>query len=197
MERFDLLHFIHKALRHALLTTNLESGRVDYADAGATKQIAEAWAQLCEHLGHHAHHEDQIIFPLLEARATGETEDLRHDHEVIHGLEAAMNGLLDGLAEESDVEVRRKLGRELHRSMQHYSAVCLFHFDDEERHLMPRLWALYEDVDLEAAFGQIMRTVSAEEREYTMAHMTQALDPSELDALRARMGAGDGGAIRR
>jgi len=42
----DLLHFIHKALRHAMLTTNLESGRVDYADPDATRAaVASLLAQ--------------------------------------------------------------------------------------------------------------------------------------------------------
>jgi hypothetical protein len=53
---------------------------------------------------------------------------------------------------------------------------------------MPRLWALYEDSDLEAAFGRIMATVGPDEREFTMVHMTQALDPVELEALRVRLG---------
>jgi hypothetical protein len=189
MERFDLLHFIHKALRHAMLTTNIESGRVDFADADATKRFDEAWTGLRENLGHHAHHEDEIIFPLLEARAPGETHQLSRDHLVIHGLEDEMNGLLGRLSDTPDAGLRRLLGHELHRAMQHYTAVCLSHFDDEERHLMPRLWALYEDSDLEVAFGRIMATVGSDEREFTMAHMAEALDPVELETLRARLGA--------
>jgi hypothetical protein len=188
MERFDLLQFIHKALRHAMFSTNLESGRLDYADVDATKTADEAWVLLCENLGHHAHHEDEIIFPLLQARAPGEVDKLTQDHEVIHKLEAEMTGLLNRLGAEADVGTRRLLGREFHRSMQHYTAVCLAHFDDEERHLMPRLWALYDDEALQMAFGQIMAAVGPDEREYTMAHMTQALDPVELDALRATVG---------
>jgi hypothetical protein len=188
VERIDLLHFIHKGLRHAMLTTNLESGRADYADADATKRVDEAWTLLRENLGHHAHHEDEIIFPLLTARAPGEADGLAHDHEVIQKLEAGMTDLLDQLTEANDPDLRRLLGREFHRSMQHYTAVCLAHFDDEERHLMPRLWALYDDDALGAVFGRIMGMIGPEEREYAMAHMSQALDPVELEGLRARMG---------
>jgi hypothetical protein len=146
----------------------------------------EAWNLLRENRGHHAQHEDVIIFPMLEERAPGETAGLMHDHVVIHELEVAMTELLDRLSAETDPDLRQLLGREFHRSMQHYTAVCLSHFDDEERHLMPRLWALYDDA-LEAAFGPITATVDAEEREFTMAHMSEALDPQELVALRARM----------
>ena len=187
MQRIDLLQLIHKALRHAMFTTNLESGRVDYADADATKRVEEAWNQLRENLGHHAQHEDEIIFPLLDARAPGEADGLKHDHTVIHALEADMSALLDRLRAEPSTDLRRLLGREFHRSMQPFTAACLSHFDEEERHLMPRLWALYTDDELQAAFGRIMAVIELEEREYATAHMNEALDPVELQALQQRI----------
>jgi hypothetical protein len=185
VERLDLLRFIHKALRHAMLTANLESGRVDYADTEATKRTSVAWEALRENLGHHAAHEDSIIFSLLDARAPGETVGLRHDHEVIEQLEVDMSALLDRVTSETDPRLRRLLGGEFHRSMQRYTATCLAHFDDEERHLMPRLWALYADEKLGAAFGKVMAMIGPEEREYASAHMNEALDPVELEAMRA------------
>ena len=187
MERLDLLHFIHKALRHAMLTTNLESGRVDYADADATEYIDAAWRQLRENLANHARHEDEIIFPLLDARAPGETDGLKDDHVTIHKLEGEMTRLLDRLSAETDAGLRRQLGCEFHRSMQRFTAVCLSHFDDEERHFMPRLWALYDDEALGAAFGRIMAVIEPAERDYAMAHMNEALDPVEREELQQRM----------
>jgi hypothetical protein len=65
--------------------------------------------------------------------------------------------------------------------------MCLLHFDDEERHYMPRVWALYEDEELVERFERVMATVGPEEQQYTMVHMTEALDPMELDELRALM----------
>ena len=38
-----------------------------------------------------------------------------------------------------------------------------------------------------ATFEQVMAAVVPGEREYVMAHLTEALDPVELDELRARM----------
>jgi murein DD-endopeptidase MepM/ murein hydrolase activator NlpD len=167
-------------------TTNVESGRVDDADTEATKRFDDEWTHLHENLGRHAQHEDTIIFPLLQLRAPGEADQLGHDHELIHDVEEQMTGLLDRLEAESDPSVRRLFGREFHRSMQQFTAMCLSHFDDEERHLMPRLGALYDDDALEAAFGQILATVGPDERDYTMVHMRDSLDPEELDELKAR-----------
>jgi hypothetical protein len=199
MERFDLLHNIHKALRHAMLTFDVESGRVDYADAEAVKRITESWSDLRENLGHHAHHEDEIIFPLLSERAPGEprhpfgwdgaVEALSDDHRRIERLESEIDVLLTRIEEASSAATRRLLGREFHRSIQRYTGMCLLHFDDEERHFMPRVWSLYDDDELVAVFGRVMAAIGPEERQYVMAHMVEALDPVELEALRAHMAA--------
>jgi hypothetical protein len=195
MERFDLLHNIHKALRHAMLTFNIESGRTDFADPDAVSVLRVAWSQLRENLGHHATHEDEIMFPLLGDRAPGEPrhpfgwegeiDGLSDDHVRIQQLEAEMDKLLARIEEVPAAETRRVLGREFHRSVQRYTAMCLLHFDDEERRFMPRVWALYDDGELIDTFGRVMATVGPEERHYAMAHMAEALNPVELEELRA------------
>lgn len=201
MERFDLLHLIHKALRHAMLTFNIESGRIDFSDLDAVKGLAASWSQLGENLGHHAQHEDEIIFPLLSDRAPGEprqpygwegeVDGLHDDHERIERLEGELDELLRRIEQTPEPSTRRLLGREFHRSIQRYTAMCLLHFDDEERHFMPRVWALYDDQDLIATFDRVMAVVTPEERQYGMGHMTEAFDPIELEELRARMPAAD------
>ena len=197
MERFDLLHNIHKALRHAMLTFNIESGRTDFSDPDAVSALRVSWSQLRENLGHHATHEDDIMFPLLRDRAPGEPRDpygwegevdgLYDDHVRIQQLEAEMDKLLARIEEAPAPHTRRVLGREFHRSIQRYTAMCLLHFDAEERRYMPRMWALYDDDELAETFGRVMATVGPEERQYAMDHMTEALNPVELEELRARM----------
>jgi hemerythrin-like domain-containing protein len=190
VERFDLLHNIHKALRHAMLTFDLESGRIDYADRESVEQLRVSWVALRTNLAHHAGHEDEVIFPLLSARAPGEPrhpfawegeiEALLDDHRRIERFETDLESLLTAIGAEADPATRRLLGREFHRSVQRYTAMCLLHFDDEERHFMPRVWSLYGDDVLMSVFGRIMGMIGPEEREYVMGHMAEALDPVEL-----------------
>jgi hemerythrin-like domain-containing protein len=197
MERFDLLHSIHKALRHAMLTFNIESGRTDFSDAQAVDALRESWAQLRDNLGQHARHEDEIMFPLLSDRAPGEPRDpfgwegeveaLEEEHKRIGQLETELDKLLARIEEAPEPSTQRLLGREFHRSIHRYTAMALLHFDDEERHYMPRMWSLYSDEELIATFEQIMAQVTVQERQYVMDHMTQALDPVELAELRARV----------
>jgi hemerythrin superfamily protein len=197
MERFDLLHFIHKALRHAMLTFNIASGRTDFSDPDAVMELSASWSQLRDNLGNHAKHEDELMFPLLRDRAPGEprspygwdgeVDGLHDDHGRIQRLEAELDELLAQIDKTSEPTTRRVLGREFHRSIQRYTAMCLLHFDDEERHFMPRVWALYDDGELVHVFEQVMATIGPEERQYGIAHMTEALDPVELDEVRARM----------
>lgn len=197
MERFDLLHNIHKALRHAMLTFNIESGRTDYSDSAAVSALGASWARLRENLGHHARHEDEIIFPLLSDRAPGEprhpfgwegeVEALMDDHVRIGDLETELDKLLVRIEEAPEPATRRLLGREFYRSVQRYTAMALLHFDDEERHFMPRVWSLYTDEEIIATFEKVMAAVVPEGRQYTMQHLVEALDPVELEELRARM----------
>ena len=197
MERFDLLHLIHKALRHAMLTFNLESGRTDFSDPESVAALRATWSDLTTNLGHHARHEDEIIFPLLRARAPGEprqpydwdgeVDALNNDHARIQRLEAEMDTLLHTVEDTPDNATRRLLGREFHRTVQRYTAMCLLHFDDEERHFMPRVWTLYGDDELLSCFDRVMSVIGTEERDYGMRHMIEALDPVELDELQQRL----------
>jgi hypothetical protein len=197
MERFDLFHLIHKALRHAVLTFNIDSGRTDFTNDEAVAQLRASWSELCTNVGHHARHEDDIVFPLLGARAPaeprqpygwkGEVDGLTEDHVRIERLESDMDELLRRVQDSPDATTRRLLGREFHRAVQRYTAMCLLHFDDEERHLMSRLWTPYDDEELVAAFETIMSRVDAKERQYGLRHMADALDPVELEEVRQRM----------
>ena len=197
MERFDLLHLIHKALRHAILTFNIDSGRTNYADPAEVATLKASFEELCTNLGHHARHEDEIIFPLLRARAPGEPRNpwgwdgevdaLHDDHGRIQRFEIELEDLLRRIEGQSEPSTRRLLGREFHRSVQRYTAMALLHFDDEERRFMPRVWALYEDAELALTFDQVMACIDDDERQYGMRHMIEALDAVELDELRARM----------
>jgi hypothetical protein len=65
--------------------------------------------------------------------------------------------------------------------------MCLLHFDDEERRFMPRVWAPYDDDELVDTFARVMAVIGPEEWQYAMGHMTEALNPVELEELRARM----------
>jgi len=199
MERFDLLHLIHKALRHAILTFNLESGRTDFTDPDKVAALSASWSELCTNLGHHAEHEDEIVFPLLRARAPGEPrhpyawdgelDGLYEDHSRIERFESEMDDLLRSVKDEPDAITRRLLGREFHRAVQRYTVLCLLHFDDEERHFMPRIWTLYDDGELRRTYDRIMAEVGPEEREFGMRHMMDALDSVELDEVRERLAA--------
>ncbi len=137
------------------------------------------------------------MFPLLRDRAPGEPREpfgwegevnaLEEDHIRIQQLETEMDKLLVRIDEAAEPATRQLLGREFHRSIQRYKAMCLLHFDDEERHFMPRMCALYDDKELVATFEQVMASVGPEERQYVTDHMTQGLNPVELEELWARV----------
>lgn len=187
MDRRDLFTMIHKALRHALLGLNIQAGKTDYGDLAAVAEFRTAWNQVRKSLGEHSKHEDDYIWPLLNRRAPGEADPLYEEHVEIHAFEAQLDDHFQRLLAEPDVEKRRIMGQEFYRAMQRFTARCLTHFDNEERLVLPRLWALCDDGELDAAFASIISSIDPEEMAYERSHMIEALDPVELAQLRAGM----------
>ena len=183
MSRFDLFTMIHKGLRHALLELNVQAGRTDYGDSAAVKELQAAWEGARRSLGGHSRHEDDYIWPLLAKRSPGEADVLYAEHVEIHAFEAKMDDHLSRLVAEPDDAVRKVMGLEFYRSMQRFTALCLTHFDDEERKVLPRLWALCDDEELQGALASIMAVIDEEERAYEFKHMLESVDPSERARL--------------
>jgi len=185
LDRFDLFTMIHKGLRHALLELNVQAGRIDYGDPAAVAELARAWQRARGALGGHSRHEDDHIWPLLSTRSPGEADHLYVEHEEIHAFEAKMDEHLRHLAAMSDDAQRRMLGLEFYRSMQRFTALCLTHFDKEERSVLPRLWALCSDEELRDALASIMKEIDEDERAYEFEHMLESVDPTERARLQA------------
>lgn len=183
MERVDLFTMIHKALRHALLQLNIEAGRTDYGDLAAVETLRTNWNRARKALGEHSEHEDGFIWPLLNRRAPGEADHLYVEHEEIHAYESQMEKHLRRLMDEPVVEKRRLMGAEFYRAMQRFTARCLTHFDDEEKLVLPRLWVLCDDDELQRAFVSIISSIDPEELAYERAHMMEAIDPVERARL--------------
>jgi len=185
VSRFDLFTMIHKGLRHALLELNVQAGRTDYGDPAAVRELQAAWASAGKALGGHSRHEDDFIWPLLAKRSPGEADVLYAEHEEIHAFEAKMDDHLSRLVAEEDDAARCLMGLEFYRAMQRFTALCLTHFDDEERKVLPRLWALCDDAELQQALASIMATIDEEELLYERKHMLESVDPTERERLQA------------
>ncbi len=185
MSRFDLFTMIHKGLRDALLELNVQAGRTDYTNHADVEELRTAWEAAGRALGGHSRHEDDHIWPLLAKRSPGEADARYVEHEEIHAFEARMDDHLSHLMSQPEPGERTLLGLEFYRSMQRFTALCLTHFDEEERRVLPRLWALCDDEELQTAFASIMKEIDEDEKAHELKHMLESVDPAECERLLA------------
>ena len=96
--RFDLFLAIHKGIRLALSDLLTRMGSTDFADADAAQRIASDLALVLALCEDHRRTEDEIIFPNLRSRMSGDLVSIHDDHEdqsrIVQELTAASRTLL-------------------------------------------------------------------------------------------------------
>ncbi|MFI9645614.1 hemerythrin domain-containing protein [Streptomyces sp. NPDC052040] len=150
---------------------------------GGTRRAVEVGAHLDEYVtGLHHHHtlEDELIWPLLRARATGEDLVVRMEEQ-----HQRIDRSLTAIAEWAPVWGRaadRIAGEELALALDEHRAALLEHLDDEERLILPLVaehltvaeWDLVGRRGLERlpknklllALGALLEEATPEERAY-------------------------------
>ncbi|HEY7071902.1 MAG TPA: hemerythrin domain-containing protein [Acidimicrobiales bacterium] len=189
MERDDLYTLIHKVLRKGLFDLCVRAGTTDYGDPAAVKELDAAWHRFDLFLRSHSAHERDLIHPALGALDPGGTEVVDAEHDRVHELLDRVEAQLAAIAAEQDATVARRRGLELYRALNRLAGTALPHFDAEETELMPRLWALLSDAQIAAIRGAIMGSIRPEEAAYTVELAAGALNPQELEMIRANAAA--------
>jgi hypothetical protein len=107
-------------------------------------------------LEEHARNEDDVIFPLLDAKNPGASAFLHADHDVLDAsLESIVARLdaMDGMQSREEAHV-------LYLDVTEFQAKYLLHMVREERDFEPMLWSHYSDDELRAGEAVIAQTMS-------------------------------------
>jgi len=158
MAGIRLLDPPHKGIRHLLGQFSLVAGRTDYDDPqelGVLRSLAHRVLTLLEE---HARNEDDVIFPLLEAKEPGSTAALHADHAVLDASLASIVSRLDAM----DGSQTREDAHAVYLDVTEFQARYLLHLVREEHDFEPRLWPHYSDDELRAAEAVIAQTMSPE-----------------------------------
>ena len=70
-ERADVFINVHKGLRRGLAGLALDLGQVDWEDDSEVKTLDKKFSDMLHFLREHAANEDEVQFPMLEARVPG------------------------------------------------------------------------------------------------------------------------------
>lgn len=133
----DLYRDIHKGIRADLFDLTLEAGRLDPADPGARRTLADHVGRTVALLRDHAEHEDVHIEPVLTEVLPDLADAVATDHAAI---EARLDDLVALAATAAAADDRpRVVVHQLHLELAAFTGTYLHHEDLEERLVMPAL----------------------------------------------------------
>lgn len=156
MTGLRLLDPPHKGIRHLLGQFSLVSGRTDYTDPAELAALRDLAHRVLTLLEEHARNEDEVIFPMLEAKLVGATAALHEDHDI---LDAALESIVSRL-DAMDGTQSREDAHALYLDVTEFQARYLLHLAREEREFEPQLWRHYTDDELRAGEAVIAQTMS-------------------------------------
>jgi hypothetical protein len=214
--RFDMYAGIHKALRAFMADTLLTLGRVDTADDQALRRATDQVVDLLDLCRSHIAHENTFVHPALEARATGASAAIGHDHEE-HVQEIASLRAAARAVSELQAEARPAAAHLLYRQLAVFVGDNFRHMDVEESAHNAVLWARYTDAELVALHDALVASIPPQEMMVVARWMLPFMRPVErlavladmqahapapafaavLDVVRPRLDAGEWAALTR
>jgi len=180
----DLYGLSHKGLRWGLsdLLCRLGTTTPDPAELAPVLDDLEGLLYLCER---HAHHEDTVYHPVLEACREGGAHEFDRDHHSLEMHVAELRALSAWLAR-APGDRRPALLRTLYLRFAAFVAENLAHMDREEMHAQPAFSAAYTSEELLALHGRLMAGIGPEERIAFYRLMFPAMNREERRTVLAR-----------
>lgn len=183
----------HKGLRLALGQVTARFGALDLADdADLAAAVAELKA-LCGLMHLHMAKEDTFLHAPLEAVRPGGAGGLPDEHGEEAAVMARLVAATDGLAR-LPAEQRAPAAHTLYLDLARWTAAVLLHADREEREVMPRLQAQWDDAALVARLHGIVAAFETAELDAFLRWMLPALRPQERLMLGTVIGQARGAA---
>jgi hypothetical protein len=134
----DLYRDIHKGIRAELFTITGTAGHIDPSSPCDRAAIADHVMSVAGVLESHAHHEDEVVDPVLQVHLPDLAEEINADHERLEATFAAVTDLAQSLIDAPAGDERR-LAQLLHLDLARFTSAYLMHQDLEERAVMQEL----------------------------------------------------------
>lgn len=160
--RTDLFLSIHKAIRFALADLLARMGQADFADEQAAQRITSDLALVLALCEDHRRTEDEIVFPNLRSRMSGDLVSILDEHEdqsrIVEELLAASRTLLAESAANRPI-----VGRTLYLHFSKFVGELLGHMAEEEQVASPLFERLFSEEEVRAIHAKVMGFLSIEE----------------------------------
>jgi len=176
--RYDIYLPIHKGLRAFLCQLLPELGRMDTDDDEAVAEILASLRVLIALCHAHAHNEDTLVHPALEARAAGATAQVEAEHHA-HRVSLDILGAQADLVARSRGVARAAAALRLYRLLALLTGESFIHMHAEEVEHNAALWATHSDAELRDLEARIVASLSPEESALALRWILPALTPVE------------------
>ena len=180
-EQLDLYASVHKGLRHAMLATLVQLGRLDATDERDVAEALEPLRDLIAWLEKHLEIEERFVHTAIDRKRPGAVSDIRKDHEA-HTRDFVLLRTDASALEQADPSSsaeQKALAHHLYLSFSRFVGDNLVHMAIEETQVNALLWDLFSNDELQAIFGQIIGSESPEQLMRGARWMLPALDPEQ------------------
>jgi iron-sulfur cluster repair protein YtfE (RIC family) len=178
----DLYRDIHKGIRAELFAITTTAGNIDPADRLDRTALAAHVVSVAAVLESHAHHEDAVIDPVLQAHLPDLASDINDDHERLEATFGRITDLARSVVD-SPTGDERRLTQLLHLDLARFTSAYLDHIDLEERVVMQRLEHLLGVEAIAAMHGAIVSSIPPDEMASSLAFMLPAMNVDDRAEL--------------
>jgi len=181
--RVDLYVGIHKALRALMADTLLDLGRMDTDDTEECDAISGRILELLDFCTKHLKHENDFIHTAIEARATGASSVIAHEHDEHVEHISRLTSKVSALRQMSGAQEASNAALDLYRELTLFVANNFQHMHVEETAHNVVLWARYTDAELLALHDRLLASIPPAEMMYTMRWLVPYMNPTERTNL--------------
>lgn len=175
--RHDIYAFIHKGLRAFMAHALVRTGRLDVHDEAERAEVSEELRALLTICRHHLHTENTHVHPALGARQPEAVSRIEHEHHEHEAAIAALERLVDGLAEGAEAQ------RRLYLDLSVFVAENFEHMQREETQMNAALWATHSDAEIQAIEQRIVASHEPQAMQLALRWMLPHLAPAERAAM--------------
>lgn len=184
--RLDMYSGIHKALRACMADALLVLGRADVQDEPDLAQATGRVLELLDFCQGHVRHENEHVHRAMEARASGSSASVAHEHEQHRQHIGSLRTLAQALAGAAPA-LRPVLAQQLYRELALFVADNFRHMHVEETAHNAVLWARYTDAELAEVHDALVASIPPAEMMQISRWLVPNLNPAERLGLLADM----------
>lgn len=180
--RFNPFGQVHKGLRALLYDTAILLQQTNYSLAEEIEEALERVALVNTLFAHHAHVEDNQLFPLIKPYAPEVVDDFEAQHQVDHDLSQGLKKCILLFTETNSSEQNRWAGNELLQTFNAFLAFNVEHMKKEETIVNACLWRYFSDDELLQKVREISGSIPPDQNKHFVYWMLKGMAIHEIIA---------------